>query len=225
MKSIIAVNIACTLAIAVPMALQAAPEVEIGDVRVGFTLDTGTWQKKKKKRVFVQAANIKHGQMKSLSVLTNGNVVTAIWKGHPECGDGFTVAADFTLYDGRDKRIPPGGFEYSSFKYSGNECKRCIQRISFPEVTVPRTDSTAIFRPNTVGEVFRPDWNKFSRGKDVSTSGANWLTFSCIAALNDGGTSHFLDQRGDARLCTVAFAVAQGSEPGTAVLCNRYAPP
>ena len=207
--------------------------VSVGDVRVGWSLDTGVWQKAKKSkrggaalpRVFVKDGYVSCGQMKSLSVATNGNVVTATWKGHPVCGDSFTVTAKMRLIGALGDRALPCGFEYIGFEYSGNESGRYVQRISFPEVAVPRTDKTAIFRPNTVGEVFRPNWNAFAVGKDVSTSGANWLTFGCIAAINEGGTSHFLDQRGEARLHTVAFAVVQGDEPGTAVLCNRYAPP
>ena len=175
--------------------------VPVGDVRVGFSI-----------------GDVASGQMKSLSVTTNGNVVTAVWKGHPSCGDGFTVTADLAL-------LPGGGFEYASFRYAGKDDGQPVSRISFPEITVPRTGRTAIFRPNTVGEVYRPDWKKFSPGKDVSVSGANWLAFGCVAALNDGGTSHFLDHRGEARLHTVSFAVVQGAEPDTLVLCNRYAPP
>lgn len=81
-------------------AAASAPEVlpttvQVGDVRVGFSI-----------------GDVASGQMKSLSVTTNGNVVTAVWKGHPSCGDGFTVTADLAL-------LPGGGFEYASFRYAG----------------------------------------------------------------------------------------------------------
>ena len=120
-------------------AAASAPEVlpttvKVGDVRVGFSI-----------------GDVASGQMKSLSVTTNGNVVTAVWKGHPSCGDGFTVTADLAL-------LPGGGFEYASFRYAGKDDGQPVSRISFPEITVPRTGRTAIFRPNTVGEVYRPDW-------------------------------------------------------------------
>ena len=205
----------------------------VGDATVGFSLDTVAWKETARPassgtrtpgldgaspRLPVPAGRITHWQMRSLAVTTNENVVTATWKGHPECGDAFTVTARLRL-------LGAAGFEYIGFAYSGNESGRFVQRINFPEVTVPRTDKTAVFRPNTVGEVFRPKWSKFRSGKDVSVSGANWLTFGCIAALNDGATSRFLDQRGEARLHTVSLAVKQGEEPDTLVLCNRYAPP
>ena len=208
-------------------AVRGETTVHVGDVRVGFSLSLGEWKENAEpeadgergaSRVLASAKPVLCSQMKSLSVTTNGNVVTAEWKGHPVCGDGFTVTAKMTLQ-------PGGGFEYSSFRYAGNESPFYVKTISFPEVTVPRTDTTAIFRPNTVGEIFRPEWKKFRRGKDVSVSGANWLTFSCIAALNDGATSHFLDQRGEARLHSVSFAVTKGVVPGTLIMRNLYVPP
>ncbi|MBO7683491.1 MAG: alpha-galactosidase [Kiritimatiellae bacterium] len=186
-------------------------DVPLGDARVGFALEMGGAAKGAPVRV-------DGARMKSLEVVTNGGEVVATWRGHPVCGDGFAVTARMKPLDG-------GGFEYAAFSYSGNESPLSVRRISFPEVTVPRTDKTAIFRPNTVGEVYRPKWRKFGAGRDVSTSGANWLTFSCIAALNGGGTSHFLDQRGEARLHTTSFVVSQGEEPGTLVMKNVYVPP
>ena len=203
-------------ACAVPWTAAGAEALSVAGVRVGFTLEVGP--RGKAGRAPAKAKSVLCSQMRTLSVSTNGNAVTATWRGHAACGDGFVVTAGFTL-------LPGGGFEYASFRYEGNESNLFVRRISFPEVTVPRTDKTAVFRPNTVGEVFRPDWAGARPGRDVSVSGANWLAFGCVAALNDGGTSHFLDQRGEARLHTVSFAVAQGTERGTLVLCNRYAPP
>ena len=185
--------------------------VPFGDARVGFSLEMGVTAKDAPVRV-------DNAQMKSLAVVTNGGEVVATWRGHAVCGDGFTVTARMRLDDG-------GGFEYAVFSYSGNESPLYVRRIAFPEVTVPRTDSTAIFRPETVGEVYRPTWAKFVAGRDVSTSGPNWLTFACLAALNDGGASHFLDQRGEARLHTTSLVVTQGAEPDTLVLKNVYDPP
>ena len=183
----------------------------MGAARVGFTLEMSADAKDK-------PAKIDAAAMKGLSVATNGAEVVATWRGHPVCGDGFTVEAKL-------RPTENGGFEYAAFSYSGNESPLYVRKISFPEVTVPRTDKTAIFRPNTVGEVYRPDWTGMKPGCDVSTSGPNWLAYGCIAALNDGGTSHFLDQRGEARLHTTSFVVSQGTRPGTLVMKNIYAPP
>ena len=77
----------------------AETTVPVDGVRVGFTLGLGEWRPAKKakssggtgsERAFVPTVSVPHGQMKSLSVSTNGNVVTAMWKGHPLCGDSRT---------------------------------------------------------------------------------------------------------------------------------------
>ena len=185
--------------------------VPFGEAKVGFSLEMGASAKDVPVRV-------DNSQMKSLSVATNDGVVVAEWKGHPVCGDCFTVTATMRLHRA-------GGFEYTGFEYAGNESPLCVRQIAFPEVTVPRSVTTAIFRPETVGEVYRPEWGGFRAGAEVSVNGPNWLTFGCIAALNGGTPSHFLDQRGEARLHTTSLAVMQGIEPDTLVLCNRYTPP
>ena len=133
----------------------SATTVPMGNVRVGFTIETGEWKPSKdaktgggigSDRALVHASVIPHGQMKSLSVTTNGNVVTAVWKGHPVCGENFTVTAKMTLR-------PDGGFEYTSFDYAGNESGQYPKRIVFPEVVVPRTAKTALFRPFFAGDI------------------------------------------------------------------------
>ena len=166
---------------------------------VGFALRLGELQPAKdvktsggvgSERAFIETETVSCDQMKSLSVATNGNVVAAVWKGHPLCGDGFTVTAKMTLR-------PDGGFEYSSFDYSGNDSGLYVNRIVFPEVSVPLTDKTALFRPRKAGDVWRPDWSTKKPGQVVYASGQLFKAFNCMAALEEGGASHFLDQRGD----------------------------
>ena len=201
--------------------------VPVGDVRVGFTIETGEWKPSKdaktgggigSDRALVPASIIPHGQMKSLSVTTNGNVVTAVWKGHPVCGENFTVTAKMTLR-------PDGGFEYTSFDYAGNESGQYPRRIVFPEVVVPRTAKTALFRPFFAGDILRPDWSKMKPMQRVYSSGLIFKVFNCMAALEEGGVSHFFDQRGDARLHAAAFEAMVGSAPNTLVLRNIWLPP
>jgi len=210
----------------------SAPEVlpttvKVGDVRVGFTIEMGKWVPAKNAKTsggqgsdkaFVAAETVTHGQMKSLSVTTNENVVTAVWKGHPLCGDGFTVTAKMTLR-------PDGGFEYSSFDYTGNESGQYPKRIVFPEVVVPRTDKTALFRPRFAGDILRPNWSKMKTMQRVYSSGLIFKVFNCMAAIEEGGVSHFFDQRGDARLHVSAFEATVGSAPNTLVLRNIWLPP
>ncbi len=213
---------------------QRTTLVPMGDVRVGFTIETGEWKPSKNAksgcgigsdRALVPASVIPHGQMKSLSVTTNGNVVTAVWKGHPVCGENFTVTAKMRLLGGRGAPALPGGFEYIGFEYSGNESGQYPKRIVFPEVVVPRTAKTALFRPRFAGDILRPDWSKMKRGQRVYSSGLIFKVFNCMAALEEGGVSHFFDQRGDARLHAAAFEAMVGSAPNTLVLRNIWLPP
>ena len=115
---------------------------------------------------------------------------------------------------------PDGGFEYSSFDYSGNDSGLYVNRIVFPEVSVPLTDKTALFRPRKAGDVWRPDWSTKKPGQVVYASGQLFKAFNCMAALEEGGASHFLDQRGDARLCGAAFEAAVGASSDRLVLRN-----
>ena len=115
--------------------------------------------------------------------------------------------------------LPDGGFEYSGFDWAGNESPFYVHRVSFPEVAVPRTERTAVFRPHAMGEVFRPDWRKFKPRKTVSTTAADYLAFNCIATMDDGACSHFLDMRGEARrVSPTAFYVRNGERRGKVVV-------
>ena len=195
-------------------AAVAAKEMPVAGVKVGFALGMA----RKDGAAFKRVCEVSNGQMASLSAATNGNVVTAVWKGHPKCGADFTVTARFTL-------LPQGGFEYSAVEWKGNESPLYVQRVSFPEVTVPRTDKTAIFRPQYVGEVYRPRWKKMEPGRKVSSSGAIFLAYNCIAAMDEDSVSHYLDMRGEARRNgPAAFHVYNGRRPGEAVLAVAHAP-
>ncbi len=115
---------------------QAAGRMDapVAGARVGFALTMA----KRNGSTFTCVDTITHQRMASLSVATNGNVVTAVWRGHPKCGANFRVTARFTL-------LPGGGFEYSGFDWAGNESPFYVHRVSFPEVAVPRTERTAVF--------------------------------------------------------------------------------
>ena len=79
-------------AVAVPM---AAP---IGGAQVGFTIVLG-------ERTGADALEpATAAEMDSLSVATNGNTMTATWKGHRRLGADLTATGTFNL-------LPGGGFE------------------------------------------------------------------------------------------------------------------
>lgn len=184
--------------------------VPMGDVRVGFSLAMGEGTN--------ASAIVTAADMESLAVATNGSTIAATWRGHPRCGAGFSVSAKFRL-------LPEGGFEYDGLSYSGNGIKAPVRRIAFPEITVPRTDKMAIFRPRCTGEVFRPDWTKMKPGQRVFEVRLDRKAFNCIAAIEEEAISHFLDQRGDARLQASSFEAEIGASPDTLVLRTVHCPP
>ena len=190
--------------------LAASTAVQVGDVRVSFSLAMGDGTN----------ANsvVTVADMESLAVETNGNTIAATWRGHPRCGTGFSVSARFDL-------LPDGGFEYGGLSYSGNRSQAPVRRIAFPEIVVPRTDKTAIFRPRYTGEMFRPDWAKMKPGQKVFEVGVAKKAFNCMAAIEEDAESHFLDQRGDARLHASSFEAEVGASPDTLVLRTVYFPP
>jgi hypothetical protein len=196
------------------IAFAAEMTAPVAGVRVGFALDRGVWRENKdKSRIFHEIEQVSHGSMSSLSVSTNGTRVTAIWKGHPKLGKNFTVRADMKL-------LPQGGFDYSSFTYAGNKDTAYISRIGFPLVVVPRTEKTALFIPKKVGEVFRPDWKKVRRGQMLFQTKDISYVFNCVAAIEDGGTSHYFDQRGESRRESTSLKMYTGMKSGTLVLRN-----
>ena len=187
-------------------------QASVGGVKVGFSLELG------ERTGAGRMMRVSAADMASLSVSTSGTVVTAEWRGHPSRGLDFAVTARLTL-------LPRGGFEYGDFSYSGGAGPLYVRSISFPEIEVPRTDRTAIFRPLYVGEVFSPDWSAAKPGALVSRSGPAFLAYRCVAALDEGGMSHFLDQRGDARRHPASMEFRQGTAPNSLVMCNVYVPP
>ena len=72
-----------------------------------------------------------------------------------------------------------------------------------------------------MGEVFRPNWRKFKPGKTVSATVADYLAFNCIATMDDGASSHFLDMRGEARRVVRGREEASRVDGGAAVVQGR----
>jgi hypothetical protein len=134
-------------------------------------------------------SKVTSSEMKSFRVDEKDGRTSLVWRGHPLCGDGFTVTAELTPTPEKD------GWAYS-FRYAGNESGLHIRDIWFPAVTVPRTDTTELFLPRDCGMIRRPDWKKAKGGADVGKNGIHGIHF--MAALNGTGESWYMDQRGDA---------------------------
>ena len=157
---------------------------------------------------------ISAAEMGSLSVATNAaGLVTLRWKGHPICGEGFTVTATVA---------PDGAY---TFAYDGNTSGYDIEWISFPDLVVPRTDATRILYPVQTGMVRLPDWGKVVPGEEVAGCGPLFQGFKFVSVLNDGGDSVYLDLRGNAREHTTRFRFYEGFKPATVRVASQHLKP
>jgi hypothetical protein len=154
--------------------------------------------------------------MKSRTVEEKGGKTCIVWRGHPLCGDAFTVTAALTPTPEKD------GWSYA-FRYSGNESGLGVRLIEFPVLTVPRTDKTEIFYPQMCGQIRRPKWADVKPGANVAVAAMNGIHF--MAALNGTDESWYADQRGDARVRPNWSIVRNGKSPQTVTMLFRYAPP
>lgn len=158
-------------------------------------------------------SKVASSEMKSFRVDEKDGRTSLVWRGHPLCGDGFTVTAELTPTPEKD------GWAYS-FRYAGNESGLHIRDIWFPAVTVSRTDTTELFLPRDCGMIRRPDWKKAKGGADVGKNGIHGIHF--MAALNGTGESWYMDQRGDARLHMNRFLVRNGTKPHPLTMLFHY---
>ena len=158
---------------------------------------------------------ISSAQMKSCKTEVRDGNTLIVWSGHPVCGDGFTVTAEFTPTSEKD------GWTYS-FSYAGNESCLGVRQISFPIITVPRTDKTELFTPNACGQIRRPNWKVLKGGEQVSLTAMHGIHF--MAAMNGEGDSWYMDQRGDARLRPNRAMMHNGEKPQTVKLAFLYLP-
>ena len=163
----------------------AAPRVKIGDAEVGFRIHLGVAKS--------SGIDISSDEMSELSVTTNGTVVTGVWKGHMLFGDGFKATAVFAAKD--------GGWEYS-FGWTQLDCwKFAVETVSFPDVVVPRTDSSRVLLPcsHGMGFIYRPDWVKYGWERDPVKE-ARAQSFQFMAILDDAIGCWYVDARdGEAR--------------------------
>jgi len=150
--------------------------------------------------------------MKTATVEKNGAMTALVWKGHPLCGENFTVTAELTKTD--------AGTQYA-FRYAGNEAKGLdVEEIFFPDMLVPRTDAAGVLYPRSYGCIYRPDWKKVAA--DRSVVGGRPFAFHFVATVEPETDGWYLDQRGEARLYATSLAAMQGSKPSTVRLQGSY---
>ena len=177
-----------------------------GDFELGFALRLAP---KKGAETWVNP-----GKMKTAEVSVDGARTVLVWKGHPVCGEHFTVTVELTE--------TADGTEYA-FRYADNEAKGLdVIEVIFPDVLVPRTDATAVLCPKSHGQIRRPDWKTLKENGCVSAGRP--YAFHFIATLGGDRPGYYLDQRGDARLMTTALRAYKGGKPGTVRLQGTYEP-
>ena len=190
------------LAAMVCTAALAAPQYRLGDALVDFDFTLGDLDEP------TPTTHIRAVAMETLSAVTNSDgVIEAVWSGHAEFGKSLRVVATFSPR----KDV---GWDWS-FSYSGYESQLSIERMSFPILAVPRTDSTRVLYPHDEGTIKLPDWSATSPGSVVAECGPSCKAFNFISTLTPDATNWYVDARGDARLNVLSFKFAQGRMDGT----------
>ena len=141
--------------------------------------------------------------MKAVDVKAGKDGKTVVvWRGNETFGAGFAVTAVF-------ETLPDGSVGWT-FGYENCECPLPVAEVAFPIVTVPHGPGTAILYPASIGALVRPEWAKCKPGATVAS--ARPQTFHFIAALTEGGTGWYLDQRDEARFHTGRFSAKAGQK-------------
>ena len=164
------------LAICVLAAVTCAGGAELaplGSAQVGFRLHLGTLK--------AAGQDVSSADMASLAVSTNDAVVTAAWKGHPLFGDDFTVTATFTRQG--------EGWDYAFAWTNLNSGTSVVERVSFPDLVVPRTQQSGIVysRNHGMGMVQRPDWDKRVNDRPFVDTGMREFQFTALVDERIGG--------------------------------------
>ncbi len=165
--------------VALAFCATAAPRVDLDQARVGFRLHLGLPR--------LEGMNVCEKEMDALSVVTNGAVLTATWKGHPILGRDFAATGVF-IRSG-------GGWTYSFSWKNLDPVRMTVEEVSFPDVSVPRTADSGVLhsRAHGMGVIRRPNWDKVSC-REPFVEGA-MRNFQFIALLDEKTTGWYVDAR------------------------------
>ncbi|MFA7173181.1 MAG: DUF6259 domain-containing protein [Kiritimatiellia bacterium] len=160
--------------------LTAADLVRLGDAEIGFRMHLGMMK--------IAGMETSAEEMDALTVVTNGADVTAVWKGHPVLGDNFTATAKFTRQS--------GGWAYAFGWRNLEGGKLLVETVSFPDVVVPRTETSGVLRSDShgMGMVHRPDWPFWGWEREPCAEGQT-REFQFTALLDEATTSWYIDAR------------------------------
>ena len=188
------------------MALSAA---DAGSVRIADGLDVGfalTLARPGAKPVRVTSDNVAER-----TVEHRGETTVVTWRGHPVCGGDFAAIAELAPKD--------GGWAWS-FRYDGNAAEGLdVESVEFPVIDAPRSDSTSIVYPKSLGLVEHPDWKSLKPGASIVSTKP--IAFRFIAAYDGTEKGIYLDERGARGYAGTLFA-ENGSAPGAVRIGARH---
>ena len=181
--------------------------LRLGDAEVGFRMHLG--------RPGDAGTDVSNAEMTSFLLRQEGAMTVGVWRGHPVLGTNFAVTATF---ESQGK-----GWLYS-FSWSGLESReRMVESVSFPELTVPRSDTSGVLysRAHGMGMVRRPDWNAWAKTPEEPLV-SPMREFQFAALLDDRLPCWYLDARdGEARLKYTYASCGKGSDRRTATIGIR----
>lgn len=130
-------------------------------------------------------------EMASKHTMVNGDETTIIWKGHPKCGDDFSVT-------GTIRSEADGLFTYG-FSWQGCKSEKLIESVEFPMLTVPAAPTMRFIFPAATGCSIVKDLTHCKDGDEILDEwSVRPRSFHFVAALDESGNgqSHYIDQRG-----------------------------
>lgn len=151
--------------------------------------------------------------MKELAISMAAEKTTVTWRGHPVCGEDFTVTAEIAPAD--------DGWNWR-FRYAGNVAEGVdVDQVLFPVLEVPRTEKTAVLVPHSLGMIHRPDWHAAKPESIVAAKSPHSFRFIASFDEQGGRPSYYLDERG-ARGHAGRFLARQGARPNTVQLVAQH---
>ena len=183
--------------------------VVLDEAEVGFQMHLGT--------VAAKGVDVSGAEMTSLTVTTNGSVVSGTWKGHPVFGANFTATATFERKG--------EGWEYS-FRWENLEAgSNAVETVSFPDLVVPRTDKSGVLysRNHGMGMIRWPDWTKSGSAPVVSSP---LREFQFIALIDGESGGWYVDARDPIARYKNSYSCCRGGKdhPRASIGITAYLP-
>lgn len=174
--------------------IEAAQLVPLGKAEVGFRMHLGCMRE--------AGMDVSASEMEKFAVRQEGERIVGEWRGHPKLGSDFVVTATFDkLEEGWEYGLAWDGLKVEGVGVGGGVGvgeKWVVETVSFPELTVPRSDKSGIVysRAHGMGMVRRPNWNKWAKDPKAGMS-SPMREFQFAALIDKSLACWYLDARDD----------------------------